>query len=90
VVTIRAARLLVLPCPRGSVELLVVMYAIHVYPTRTLPPLGMMRHAEHVPGEAANVKARQRQAGRGGSAELEGHVLLRVGQAGEGDDRGRG
>ena len=46
--------------------------------------------AEHVTGEAFTVQAHQRLLGRGGTAELEGHVLLRVGQAGEGDDRGSG
>ena len=46
--------------------------------------------AEYVAGEAFTVQAHQRQAGRGGPAEFEGHVLLRVGQAGEADDRGRG
>jgi hypothetical protein len=46
--------------------------------------------AEHVTGEAFTVQAHQRQPGRGGPAEFESHVLLRVGQAGEADDRGSG
>jgi hypothetical protein len=46
--------------------------------------------AEHVTGEAFTVQAHQRQAGRGGPAEFECHVVLRVRQVGEGDDRGRG
>ena len=46
--------------------------------------------AEHITGEAFTVQAHQRQPGRGGPAEFEGHVLLRVGQAGEADDRGNG
>ena len=46
--------------------------------------------AEHITGEAFTVQAHQRQPGRGGPAEFEGHVLLRVGQAGEADDRGSG
>ncbi|HEY3878690.1 MAG TPA: hypothetical protein VGM12_08825 [Trebonia sp.] len=41
-------------------------------------------------GEAFTVQAHQRQAGRGGPAEFECHVVLRVRQVGEGDDRGRG
>jgi hypothetical protein len=45
--------------------------------------------AEHVPGEAFTVQPHQRQPGGGGPAELECHVLPRVGQVGEGDDRGR-
>src|SRR6266704_1340134 len=46
--------------------------------------------AEHVTGEAFTVQAHQRQSGRGGPAEFEGHMLLRVGQAGEANDRGSG
>src|SRR5262249_53487909 len=45
--------------------------------------------AEHITGEAFTVQAHQRQPG-GGPTEFEGHVLLRVGQAGEADDRGSG
>ena len=44
--------------------------------------------AEYVTGEAFTVQAHQRQPGRGGPTEFEGHVLLRVGQAGEANDRG--
>jgi hypothetical protein len=46
--------------------------------------------AEHITREAFTVQAHQRQPGRGGLAEFEGHVLLPVGQAGEADDRGSG
>jgi hypothetical protein len=46
--------------------------------------------AEHVTGEAFTVQAHQRYTSRAGSAEFEGYVLLRVGQAGEADDRGSG
>ena len=46
--------------------------------------------AEYVTGKAFTVQPHQRQPSRGGPAEFEGHVLLRVGQAGEADDRGSG
>jgi hypothetical protein len=45
---------------------------------------------EYVTGEAFTVQAHQRQRGRGGPAKFQGHVLLRIGQAGEADDRGTG
>jgi hypothetical protein len=46
--------------------------------------------AEYVTGQAFTVQAHQRQCGRGGPAQFQGHVLLRIGQAGEADDRGSG
>ena len=46
--------------------------------------------AEYVTGEAFTMQAHQRQRGRGGPAKFQGHVLLRIGQADEADDRGSG
>ncbi len=46
--------------------------------------------AENVASEAFTVRAYQRQRGRRGPAEFQGHVLLRIAQASEADDRGSG